>query len=657
MPLLDVPRAARGPGARAPRRGRPARCTPSRACCCTGAIDHVQAAWPKLDRAVVLDVLRGGADDLGGLLLDGTLDPAAGAEAGRVLAADDVTAIAAELDRPVRQRTTLYDEVPADRVTVGRGRREWAGRRRHRRGGLRGAGPRDPAGPPGLHRLRRARTGGRRRRDVAGQPLSRRLVRRPLPPVLVLVPSGAGLVAGVRARRGDPRLPAPRRGRGGHRAARALRRRDVERPLVRPRGPLGGDDGGGHLVGARARPRGRPPDRAADPRRRGPRGVRRPGHAHVALGRRRARSTGPASASSGPGRRRRRSSRAWRSGRRSSSSSSAPRRGWCRGGTARTRPASAAASPSIRRPPARCGRRFSTTPSAPSTPDAGCARRSTSCGTGPGATCTTRSTTRTCAPAWPPATRSAASASCSPTSCTRRWPADDVVLEDSALVRVDGRTAVAASGARYDLDALVLATGFHAARQPYAPRVHGRRGTLAEHWADGMTAYASTSVHGFPNMFVLDGPNASLGHNSAIYMIETQIEYVLGALDHLARAGEPLEVSAAAEQRLRPRRRRGRAGHRLAARRVPQLVPRRGERAPDAAVAGVRALLPRAQRSLRSRALPVLTVFRRPTRRDPRLRWVANPRARPPPRPDGGAFGDQRPPGGARGHREGRARR
>ncbi|MCD2192426.1 NAD(P)/FAD-dependent oxidoreductase [Actinomycetospora endophytica] len=125
---------------------------------------------------------------------------------------------------------------------------------------------------------------------------------------------------------------------------------------------------------------------------------------------------------------------------------------------------------------------------------------------------------------------------------------DDVTLEDSALARLDGRTAVAASSARYDLDALVLATGFHAARQPYAPRVHGRRGTLAEHWADGMTAYASTTVHGFPNMFVLDGPNASLGHNSAIYMIETQIEYVLGALDHLARAGGPLEVSAAAER-------------------------------------------------------------------------------------------------------------
>jgi cation diffusion facilitator CzcD-associated flavoprotein CzcO len=125
---------------------------------------------------------------------------------------------------------------------------------------------------------------------------------------------------------------------------------------------------------------------------------------------------------------------------------------------------------------------------------------------------------------------------------------DHVVLEGSALARVEQGTAVAASGARYGLDALVLATGFHAARQPYAPRVHGRRGTLAQHWAQGMTAYASTTVHGFPNMFVLDGPNASLGHNSAIYMIETQIDYVLGALDHLTRAGGPLEVSADAER-------------------------------------------------------------------------------------------------------------
>jgi cation diffusion facilitator CzcD-associated flavoprotein CzcO len=131
------------------------------------------------------------------------------------------------------------------------------------------------------------------------------------------------------------------------------------------------------------------------------------------------------------------------------------------------------------------------------------------------------------------------------------YPALDrphVTLEDSALVAVEGSTAVAASGRRHDLDVLVLATGFHSTRQPYAARVHGRTATLAEHWSDGMSAYASTAVHGFPNMFVLDGPNASLGHNSAVYMIETQIDYVLGALAHLDRAGGPLEVSAAAQR-------------------------------------------------------------------------------------------------------------
>lgn len=127
---------------------------------------------------------------------------------------------------------------------------------------------------------------------------------------------------------------------------------------------------------------------------------------------------------------------------------------------------------------------------------------------------------------------------------------DDVLLEPSALARVEKQTAVAASGAHHPLDALVLATGFWTTRLPFAERVAGRDGELlADHWADGMTAYASTAVHGFPNMFVLNGPNASLGHNSAVYMIESQVDHVLGALDHLAGDPDrPLEVSAGAEE-------------------------------------------------------------------------------------------------------------
>ncbi|MFT4088382.1 MAG: NAD(P)/FAD-dependent oxidoreductase [Gordonia sp. (in: high G+C Gram-positive bacteria)] len=126
---------------------------------------------------------------------------------------------------------------------------------------------------------------------------------------------------------------------------------------------------------------------------------------------------------------------------------------------------------------------------------------------------------------------------------------DNAVFEPSALESVNEGKARAVSGRTYDLDLLILATGFAAARLPVAGRIVGRGGRLlSRHWSRGMTSYASTVVNGFPNMFVLDGPNAALGHNSAIYMIETQVDYVLGALDALSGSGvSALEVSAAAE--------------------------------------------------------------------------------------------------------------
>ncbi|GGR37683.1 flavin-containing monooxygenase [Agromyces mediolanus] len=134
----------------------------------------------------------------------------------------------------------------------------------------------------------------------------------------------------------------------------------------------------------------------------------------------------------------------------------------------------------------------------------------------------------------------------------RFYPAlarDDVTLEASALAGIadDGRTALAASGAQYRLDALILATGFETVRPPFARLIRARRRSLDEHWRDGMTSYASVVVSGFPNLFVLDGPNAALGHHSAFEVIEAQIDYVLGALDHLRRHGGALEVSPEAE--------------------------------------------------------------------------------------------------------------
>ena len=59
--------------------------------------------------------------------------------------------------------------------------------------------------------------------------------------------------------------------------------------------------------------------------------------------------------------------------------------------------------------------------------------------------------------------------------------------------------------------------------------------TLREAWQDGAEAYLGISVAGFPNFFLLYGPNTNLGHNSVVYMLESQIRYVLQAVRLLAR--------------------------------------------------------------------------------------------------------------------------
>jgi len=90
-----------------------------------GRIDHVQTAWPKLGLGGAGRMLRGGADDLGGLLLGGGTRPVAGAEAGRSLTMTDVRGLAADLGRGLRQRSTTYDVVPGERLAAAQRAGEW----------------------------------------------------------------------------------------------------------------------------------------------------------------------------------------------------------------------------------------------------------------------------------------------------------------------------------------------------------------------------------------------------------------------------------------------------------------------------------------------------------------------------------------------------
>jgi cation diffusion facilitator CzcD-associated flavoprotein CzcO len=109
---------------------------------------------------------------------------------------------------------------------------------------------------------------------------------------------------------------------------------------------------------------------------------------------------------------------------------------------------------------------------------------------------------------------------------------DDVDLVTDGIAKITGSSIVTCDGVEREVDALVVATGFHTTDLPIAEHITGRHGeTLAARWKqEGMSAYKGVTTTGFPNLFFLVGPNTGLGHSSMVLMIESQIAYVLDAL-------------------------------------------------------------------------------------------------------------------------------
>jgi cation diffusion facilitator CzcD-associated flavoprotein CzcO len=96
---------------------------------------------------------------------------------------------------------------------------------------------------------------------------------------------------------------------------------------------------------------------------------------------------------------------------------------------------------------------------------------------------------------------------------------------------IKAHSIVTEDGRAREVDAIICATGFHVTDIQMPTRVQGRAGqSLADRWRQGATAYLGTTVSGFPNMFLLIGPNTGLGHNSMVFMIESQINYILDCL-------------------------------------------------------------------------------------------------------------------------------
>ena len=113
-----------------------------------------------------------------------------------------------------------------------------------------------------------------------------------------------------------------------------------------------------------------------------------------------------------------------------------------------------------------------------------------------------------------------------------------VELVTSGIREVREGSIVDGDGGEHELDTIVFATGFVPSDPPIARRLRGREGrTLSETWRGSPQAYLGTTVTGFPNLFLFYGPNTNLGHNSIVYMLESQMTYVMSALDAMDELG------------------------------------------------------------------------------------------------------------------------
>jgi cation diffusion facilitator CzcD-associated flavoprotein CzcO len=139
-------------------------------------------------------------------------------------------------------------------------------------------------------------------------------------------------------------------------------------------------------------------------------------------------------------------------------------------------------------------------------------------------------------------------------------PNVELVTEPIAAIRPEG--VLTANGVLHRVDTLIFGTGFNVTEHPIANRLVGRSGrSLAETWEGSPRAHLGTTVAGFPNLFILLGPNTAIGHTSALFMIESQIGLIraalktvhaLGAKSFEPRAEAQASFVASVDQRMQP---------------------------------------------------------------------------------------------------------
>jgi cation diffusion facilitator CzcD-associated flavoprotein CzcO len=128
---------------------------------------------------------------------------------------------------------------------------------------------------------------------------------------------------------------------------------------------------------------------------------------------------------------------------------------------------------------------------------------------------------------------------------------ENVEVITDGIAEITPTGVVTSDGVAREIDVLIVATGFYTTDQPIAHHIKGREGrTLGDVWAEhGMSSYKGTTTAGFPNLFQIVGANTGLGHSSMVFMIESQIAYILSALEQMETGGiASVEPTLAAQQ-------------------------------------------------------------------------------------------------------------
>jgi cation diffusion facilitator CzcD-associated flavoprotein CzcO len=122
--------------------------------------------------------------------------------------------------------------------------------------------------------------------------------------------------------------------------------------------------------------------------------------------------------------------------------------------------------------------------------------------------------------------------------------------KDDGIAEITPTGIRTAKGQDIELDLIVYSTGYDATDGVISYPVIGKGGrTVGDAWAQFPRAYLGTTIPGFPNLFVVTGPNTGIGHTSAIFVIEAQMEYIRRAMQAVLKGkARSIEVTQAAEE-------------------------------------------------------------------------------------------------------------